>query len=272
MRWKTIVAIVLGAGMAVQAQAARVKVDGQSIHYTVRGTGKAIIFVHGWTYDESSWSGQAPAFARSYRVITLDLPGHGKSDLPARGDYSMNPFADAVEAVRVAARIDRAVLVGHSMGAGVVRNYALKHPDHVAGLVAIDGLLDVRPFAGWPVDRTPMTLDARRRLVNSMFVPETPEPLRGVIRRIMLGTPSATANGSGGSMFDAANQSQQTISAPALTIFAGKPLFQINANTKEMLPNWAWSQVGGAGHFVMLERPAEVNRLIATFLADKAQY
>lgn len=88
----------------------------------------------------------------------------------------------------------------------------------------------------------------------------------------MLGTPAATANGSGGSMFDAANQSQQTISAPALTIFAGKPLFPINANTKEMLPNWSWSQVGGTGHFVMMERPKEVNRLIATFLADKAQY
>ena len=270
--WKIITAILAIAGMANQAQAASVKVNGQSIHYTVRGTGKAVIFVHGWTCDETSWAGQVPAFAGTYRVITLDLPGHGKSDPPARGDFSMNAFADAVEAVRVAARVDRAVLVGHSMGAGVIRNYALKHPDRVAGLVAVDGLLDVRPFAGWPVDRTPMTLDARRRLVDSMFVPETPEPLRVRIRKMMLGTPAAIANGSGGSMFDAANQSQQTISAPALTIFAGKPLFPINANTKEMLPNWSWSQVGGTGHFVMMERPTEVNRLIATFLADKARY
>ena len=270
--WKTIIATVALAVMAVQAQAARVTVNGQSIHYTVRGTGKAIIFVHGWTCDETSWSGQVPALAGRYRVITLDLPGHGKSSQPVRGDFSMNAFAQAVEAVRVAARVDRAVLVGHSMGAGVVRTYALRHPDRVAGLVAVDGLLDVRPFAGWPVDRTPMTLDARRRLVDSMFVPQTPQPLRARIRKMMLGTPAATANGSGGSMFEAANQSQRTISAPALTIFAGKPLFPIKENTKEMLPNWSWSQVGGTGHFLMMERPKEVNRLIATFVADKAQY
>jgi len=63
-------------------------VDGAKIHWTSTGSGPAVIFVHGWTCDESSWQGQVPAFSKQYRVITLDLPGHGKSDLPKNGTFS----------------------------------------------------------------------------------------------------------------------------------------------------------------------------------------
>src|SRR6185503_21244992 len=118
-------------------------IDGANIHWTSKGSGPAIIFVHGWTCDESSWQSQVPAFSKQYRVITLDLPGHGKSDLPKDGTFSMALFARAVEAVRAEAKVDRAVFVGHSMGTPVIRTYALMYPAHVAGLVLVDGLVQV---------------------------------------------------------------------------------------------------------------------------------
>ena len=269
---KFLFALLMLAGLTVQARAAHVTVAGRSVHYTIQGSGPAIIFVHGWTCDETTWSRQVPAFARKYRVITLDLPGHGRSDPPARGDFSINAFALAVEAVRLAANVDRVVLVGHSMGASVIRRYALDHSDRVAGLVAVDGPLDVRPFATWPTPLPPMTAEARRQLVESMFVPATPPALRNGISAMMLGTSEATALGSSGSMFDLANQSDQIIHAPALTIYAGKPLFEINRNTKEMLPQWSWIQIGGTGHFVMMEKPEQFNRALATFLARRVRY
>src|SRR5690606_16146848 len=108
-----------------------------------------IVFVHGWTCDETSWAEQVQAFADDYRVITLDLPGHGRSDVPAREDFSMDLFAGAVEAVRAEAGADKVVLVGHSMGAPVIRQYALTHPERVAGLVAVDGPLDLRGIDGF---------------------------------------------------------------------------------------------------------------------------
>ena len=75
---------------------------------------------------------QVPALAKKYRVITLDLPGHGQSRYPKDGKFSMDLFARAVEAVRAEARADRIVLVGHSMGAPVIRQYARLYPQHVA--------------------------------------------------------------------------------------------------------------------------------------------
>ena len=88
--------------------------------------------------------GAGPALAKSYRVITLDLPGHGKSGMPKA--FSMELFARAVEAAAVLKpRWDRAILVGHSMGTPVIRKYALMYPARVAGLVIVDGLVQLPP-------------------------------------------------------------------------------------------------------------------------------
>src|SRR5512142_112986 len=64
-------------------------VDGLKLHSSSAGKGSiALIFVHGWTCDSSSWTAQVPEFAKKYRVLTLDLPGHGTSAGPADGKFS----------------------------------------------------------------------------------------------------------------------------------------------------------------------------------------
>jgi non-heme chloroperoxidase len=61
------------------------ELDGVRVHYTNYGTGEqALLFVHGWSSDETVWKKQAPELAKSIRVITVDLPGHGQSDQPDR--------------------------------------------------------------------------------------------------------------------------------------------------------------------------------------------
>ena len=91
--------LVIGLCLAAPLSAA--SVDGLSIHSSTSGTGQAtVIFIHGWTCDSSSWTSQVPAFAKKYRVVTVDLPGHGKSASPKDGKLSMGLFARAVEAVR----------------------------------------------------------------------------------------------------------------------------------------------------------------------------
>src|SRR5262245_8611327 len=113
-------ALLLTTAPAVRAA----NVDGATIHWTSSGSGaQAVIFVHGWTCDESSWREQVPVVSKNHRVITLDLPGHGKSGMPKA--FSMEVFARAIEAVRVEAKVDRVFLVGHSMGTPVIRKYAL---------------------------------------------------------------------------------------------------------------------------------------------------
>src|SRR5579863_10363040 len=117
-------------------------VDGIRIHSSSAGKGpRTVILVHGWTCDETTWSEQVPVLAKQYRVLTLDLPGHGKSDSPKDGKFSMDLFARAIEAVRAEAKADRIVLVGHSMGTPVVLRYAHLYPAHTSALVFVDGLM-----------------------------------------------------------------------------------------------------------------------------------
>ena len=69
--------------LSLAAPLSAATVDGLAIHSSTSGTGNAtVIFIHGWTCDETSWQGQVPAIGQKYRVITVDLPGHGKSGSP----------------------------------------------------------------------------------------------------------------------------------------------------------------------------------------------
>jgi sigma-B regulation protein RsbQ len=247
--------------------------DGMKIQSSSVGTGPTIVFVHGWTCDSSSWASQVPAFSKDHRVITLDLPGHGQSGSPKDGKLSMDVFARAVEAVRAEAGADRIVLVGHSMGAPVIRQYAHLYPDHVAGLVAVDGPLDVRPFAaanlppGFPPPLTgPEGRTAREGMIRSMFIPETPAALQEHILKMMLAAPEATAVGAMNAMFDPAIRWNDAIKVPALTVYAGTANVPDPAATKELYPLHEATQVKGTGHFLMMEKPDEFNRLLAGFL------
>jgi pimeloyl-ACP methyl ester carboxylesterase len=268
-------ALILALSVALSAHAA--SVDGININSTTTGKGPTLIFVHGWTCDLSSWTAQVPEFAKHYRVITLDLPGHGKSGSPQDGKFSADLFARAVEAVRAEAGADKVVLIGHSMGAPVIRQYAHNYPQHVAGLVAVDGPLDMRGFGapqsgqGPPQMKGAEGLKAREGMIRGMFVATTPEPLQKHILDMMLGAPEATANGAMAAMFDPAIRWTDPIRVPTYEVVAGTGRVPDIGASKDVLPNFDATQVAGTGHFVMMEKPDEFNRLLKGFL-DKIHF
>jgi pimeloyl-ACP methyl ester carboxylesterase len=212
-----------------------------------------------------------PEFAKNYRVVTLDLPGHGQSGAPGADAFSMKLFADAVEAVRAEVGADKIVLVGHSMGAAVIRQYAFDHPDHVAGLVAVDGPLDMRAMAAFP-GFGPLTLETRKTVIESMFVPTTAYALRTQVLGMMLGASDATALGAMNAMLDPKNQSDRKITAPALSIWAGNSNFPNPEATKELVPDWAQEKFAGTGHFLMMEQPAKFNAALKAFVEQRAKF
>jgi pimeloyl-ACP methyl ester carboxylesterase len=269
---KLRMALALSLSLLTASPLAAASVGDLDIHSTVHGQGsKTIIFVHGWTCDETSWTGQVAALEGDYRVVTLDLPGHGQSDVPAQERFSMELFAQAVEAVRAEVGADKVVLVGHSMGGPVIRQYALNHPEHVAGLVAVDGQLDVRPLSNVRGIPTP-TREMRGTMIGTMFGPSTSPELREQIRAMMMKAPDATAIGAMGAMFDPKNQSEAKIMAPALTIFAGTNRQAADQSTREVVPNWASVQFEGTGHFVMMEQPEKFNAALRDFVDHRAEF
>jgi pimeloyl-ACP methyl ester carboxylesterase len=274
---RVIFALTLALALAAAQPLSAASVDGIPIHSAATGTGPALVFVHGWTCDSTSWAAQVPAFDKKYRVITLDLPGHGQSGSPKDGKFTMDLFARAVEAVRVESKAQQVVLIGHSMGAPVIRQYAHMFPDHVAGLVAVDGPLDVRGFGtpaagqGPPPVTGPDGLKNRETMIRSMFTPNTPPAVQKSVLAMMLAPPEATAAGAMASVFDPSIRWTDTIPAPAFAIYAGTSQLPDLAKTREVLPNFSATQVAGTGHFVMMEKPQEFNGALTGFL-DKIKF
>jgi pimeloyl-ACP methyl ester carboxylesterase len=263
-------AILAAVTLARAASAANV--DGANVHWTSTGNGpQTVIFVHGWTCDESSWSAQVPALRSKYRVITLDLPGHGKSAAPAGGKFSMDNFARAIEAVRVEAGVDRVVLVGHSMGTPVIRTYERLFPQHVAGMVIVDGavLLPGAPSGFTPPNVAgPDGRAAREGMIRGMFSAATTPELQEHILKMMLGAPEGTAVGAMGAMFnDTSWQSAEPVKIPVLGVFAANSQLDNSPAMKTVFPTAENHEVAGTGHFLMLEKPAEFNALLEGFLA-----
>ena len=254
-------------------------VDGVKIHSSSAGKGpQTIVLIHGWTCDSTSWSAQVAALSKKYRVVTLDLPGHGQSGMPADGKFSFDLFARAVEAVRSDTKADKIVLVGHSMGAPVIRQYARLYPQHVAGLVSVDGPLTIIGFGPGPgaqsgreLPRFPQVtgpdgLKARENMIRGMFTPETPVALQKQILEMMMKAPEATAGGAMAAMADPALWKDDIVTAPALAIYAGTARPPNADEVKKIVPNYEATQVAGTGHFVMMEKPEEFNRLLLAFL------
>ncbi|WP_169053549.1 alpha/beta fold hydrolase [Alteraurantiacibacter aquimixticola] len=263
-------AFALALSTCLATPLAAASVEDLPIKSSVMGRGETVIFVHGWTCDETAWDAQVEYFSENYRVVTLDLPGHGISASPAKEDFSMDLFAAAVEAVRNEVGADKVVLVGHSMGGAVIRQYAVNYPDHVAGLVAVDGPLDMRTMAG--VNFGELTLEQRGQFVDSMFVEGTSEELRAEIRGVMLSAPADTAHGAMNAMLDPSLQTDDVIAAPALTVLAGQTNFPIDDSQREVLTDWQHTSVPGTGHFLMMEKPDEFNALLESFLTERAQF
>ncbi|MFC1535926.1 alpha/beta fold hydrolase [Candidatus Neomarinimicrobiota bacterium] len=117
--------------------------DGIEISFNVQGKGKpAIFFVHGWTNNKTIWDDQVKYFSEKYKVVTIDLAGHGKSE-DKRENWTMSAFGDDVVAVINKLRLKEVVLVGFSMGGPVIVESAKKIPEIVEGLIFVDTMQDI---------------------------------------------------------------------------------------------------------------------------------
>ena len=268
--------VVILAIVAARVSSAA-SVDGIPLHWTSSGSGpQTLVLVHGWTCDDSSWSAQVPALMGKYRVLTLDLPGHGKSGKLEAAKFSMDLFARAVEAVRAEARADRLVLVGHSMGVPVIRQYARLYPQHVTALVLVDGVVVLGappPPGAQPSQRPepermkgPDGPKNREAMIRGMFTPATPKPLQDQVLKMMLAAPESTAYGAMVATFDPKIWGTDVMTMPVLGLFADRSALGNPEVTKKVLPNYEHHEVAGTGHFVMMEKPREFNALLTAFV------
>ena len=108
-----------------------------SIAFTDSGKGTAIVLLHGFLENQKMWDAFVPEFSRKYRVISIDLLGHGETECMGYV-HTMEDHAEAVHTVLTHLRIRKAVFVGHSMGGYVALAFAEIYPEMMKGLVLLN--------------------------------------------------------------------------------------------------------------------------------------
>lgn len=275
-------ALVLSGAMIVKAGAWRVTTsgDGTPVAYTVVGRGPVtLVFVHGWSCDTRYWREQIDHFAAKYRVVSLDLAGHGHSGL-GRTTYTMQAFGGDVKAVVDAVGGDRVILIGHSMGGVVIAEAATLLSGKVIGLIGIDTLQNVEQvYPQQQVDEILSSMQkdfsgATRPFVKTMLVKETDPELAQWVTEDMASAPPAVAisafkemtgmyvRGDIAKLFD-------RLAIPVRCVNADLSPTNIEANRRHMR-SFEVKVMKGRGHFLMLESPAEFNRLLDATVQELA--
>lgn len=120
--------------------------DGTLVGYDAKGWGNpALVFIHCWTCNRSVWNQQFDYFSKRYRVVRLDLAGHGEST-GARKTYSIAAFADDVIAVVDSLNLQSMILVGHSLGGPIALEVEKRLGDRVLGIVGVDAFYTGFPY------------------------------------------------------------------------------------------------------------------------------
>jgi pimeloyl-ACP methyl ester carboxylesterase len=109
---------------------------GHSVTYRTAGSGPVLLLLHGITNSSETWEPTADALAGRFRIVAPDLLGHGNSATP-RGDYSLGAHASGVRDLMTALGIDRATVVGHSLGGGIAMQFAYQFPERCERLVLV---------------------------------------------------------------------------------------------------------------------------------------
>lgn len=112
----------------------RHKINDVSLNYEVTGTGEPLLLIHGLGSDLTNWADDVPVYAQRYRVVTCDLRGFGQSDKPP-GPYSTELFADDLYHLLKHLEIERAFVLGTSMGGVIAQQFTLDHPEIVKALI-----------------------------------------------------------------------------------------------------------------------------------------
>jgi len=121
--------------------------SGVRLHYRDQGdpTGEPLVLVHGFGASLYDWQDWETRLAGHYRIISLDLPGHGLTSAPKHYQAHMDDLTGAVDALTTHLGVSHFVLVGNSMGGGVAWNYGLQHQDRLDGLVLEDSVPPPNP-------------------------------------------------------------------------------------------------------------------------------
>jgi pimeloyl-ACP methyl ester carboxylesterase len=269
--------------------------DGGSIHVLEKGRGRPLVLIHGITLQARIWAPQFHLMTDRYRVLAIDVRGHGRSTAGDDG-FGRRIAARDVKTVLDHFDLRGAVVVGHSMGGMILMefagDFAEELEERVAGLVFMDTAAHqlapkpVLPVAQAFGRRVRARMDAGRPIpergmgendiswVLSRLAFGADPPARAVdeVRRCGAEVPQSTALPSGIDLLDHdAREALQATKTPSMILVGSRDLLtpvRAARRIAEFLPHARFEVLPRAGHQLMQERPYEVAALIDEFSAD----
>jgi pimeloyl-ACP methyl ester carboxylesterase len=273
-----IIAAVCIAGVSYGKNFITPSSDGQLISYNVFGNGDVtLVFVHGWSCDSRYWKYQLPYFYKKYRVVLIDLAGHGCSE-QTRQDYTPEAFGQDVKAVVEKLDAKKVILIGHSMGGEIVAYAARLMPQRVIGIIGVDTLNneeDTMPKEQFTAMVEGFQKDFKgevRSFVESMLGKNiNPELKKWIIDDMSCEPPNVAISAFKEYVARFENKGManlfKEVKVPVRCVNADLWPTNPEANRKYM-SSFDVTIIKGAGHFVMLERPDEFNKKLNNYIKE----
>jgi pimeloyl-ACP methyl ester carboxylesterase len=269
-------------------------VNGVDLHYISMGAGPDVVMLHGFLGNLAVWHLQiAPQLRRTFRITTYDLRGHGYSQVTPSG-YTAGDMAEDLAALLNELGIEKPYLVGHSFGADICLYFALKYPDRVRKIAALEpglaALVDQRKHESWggwsywvrkleevgiqvPEGRQTdleylldVSLNTPKFYGPARGLPRNREPLLKLIRETTLLADYEVIG-------DLTMEAVRTIQTPTLLVYGDQSHFLSSFEVlKHALPNCHPVLLPGGEHFGPLEQPQLLAEAILDYFgtADRA--
>jgi pimeloyl-ACP methyl ester carboxylesterase len=242
--------------------------DGTKIVYSVFGKGEpALVFIHGWCGSRAVWYKQVPYFAKKYKVVVLDLAGHGASGRQRKA-YTQEAFGEDVAAVVNAEKANKVILIGHSMSGTIILEANRLLKNKVIGLIAIDTLENFE-YMATPEDKIKYIEPLKKDFVKNsapfmrdMFNKNAdPKLVELVVRNVARSNPEI-----------AINTMEYYFDTSIIPLLAdvNVPLWCLSADlwqqyqhpeiNSKYLKSFHLRIMPNVGHFLMIESPDEFNR------------
>ncbi|HEV8187276.1 MAG TPA: alpha/beta hydrolase [Pyrinomonadaceae bacterium] len=285
MKTRILVLIALTFLVATLANAQTSKeitVFGQKIHYVEAGSGPTVILLHGLGGSTQAWQFNITALAEKYHVVVPDQIGFGKSDKPLV-NYRIRTYVDFLDQFCKQLGIERASLVGNSMGGWIAAAFTAAFPDRVDRLVLVDAAgyappkdLDTRTFYGL----NPTTREGMKVLVAKVFYSkafQTDAAIEQAIAARLAAGDGYTINSITESIIrgeDYLDDTVKTIKRPTLIIWGRQDGLVPLAEGEHFNKDIAGSKLivfDQCGHVPNFEKAGEFNAAVLKFLSEGAQ-
>jgi len=260
-------------------------IEGTDLYYEIAGQGPPLVLVHAGFVDSRMWDEQFSVFAQQYRVLRYDLRGFGKSKL------SPGPFSHRQDLHRLLnfVGLERAHLLGCSMGGGVVVDFTLEHPEKVASLVLVSSALGGYPMTGEmpkPMQELMDALQAKdlaraAEIAGRLWIAgphRTPEQVdKGILGRAREMSLTALPNifVKEEPLVPPAFERLAKIVAPTLVMVGELDDASIATIGGFLNAHIAASQeeiISGAAHLPSMEKPEEFNRIVLEFFKSQPTF